>query len=80
MTKIAAIILAAGSSRRYGAENKLLADLNGKTRVRLSLFEGEPTLVLANPNGKHIAVLSLLKGEPYLALNDQDGKTIWKAP
>lgn len=32
--KIAAIVLAAGQSRRMGSENKLLAELNGKPMVR----------------------------------------------
>ncbi|NQV56207.1 MAG: NTP transferase domain-containing protein, partial [Rhodospirillales bacterium] len=33
-TQISALILAAGSSRRMGAENKLLADIDGKPMVR----------------------------------------------
>jgi len=62
MTRIAAIVLAAGYSRRYGAENKLLADLNGKPVLTHVLDAIAPLpfsqrLVIVNPSHSEIASL-----------------------
>ena len=59
---IAAIVLAAGSSIRFGTENKLLADING-TRVIESVFANlvdcgfECVLVVVPPNQSEIETL-----------------------
>ena len=63
MTRIAAIILAAGASHRYGAEDKLLADLAGKpvlahvleTAAALKLSR---KIVVVDPRAPRIAALS----------------------
>jgi molybdenum cofactor cytidylyltransferase len=56
---VAAILLAAGSSRRYGAANKLLAELDGRpllTRMATALVEAgfDPIIVVTGHDAKLI--------------------------
>ncbi len=62
MTKIAAIVLAAGSSRRYGNENKLAADLHGKPVLshvldRVAKLPLAQRLIITAPNAAEVAPL-----------------------
>lgn len=63
MTKVAAIVLAAGSSRRFGAENKLLATVDGKPVLQHVLDRITPLalarkIVVVKPDDE--AVVSLV--------------------
>jgi len=62
MKRISAIILAAGYSRRYGKENKLLASLKGKPILShvldsIALAPLSQRLVVVNPTGSEVASL-----------------------
>ncbi len=62
MKRIAAIILAAGYSRRYGKENKLLANLQGKPVLshivdKIALAPLSQRLVVVKPTDSEVASL-----------------------
>lgn len=64
MSRIAAILLAAGSSRRFGDDNKLLADLNGQPILAHAIGNIVPLnfqqmIAIAQPESQ--AVIQLLK-------------------
>ncbi len=79
MTKIAAIVAAAGASRRFGAQDKLLSDVNAKPLLAWTL-EAIPSalldrvIVVHPPDGREVAGLAQAAGfEPVANRNAQAG-------
>jgi molybdenum cofactor cytidylyltransferase len=77
--RIAALVLAAGRSRRFGARNKLLADLEGRavlarTVAAVTAAEFDETMVVTGPD--HDAIEQVLREAPVRLVrcaNERDG-------
>jgi molybdenum cofactor cytidylyltransferase len=78
MTSIAAIILAAGESKRWGADNKLLAQVDGKPMVLhavRAVLDSKARPVVVVIGHEHSEVERLLTGLPVSFVNASDYAT-----
>jgi len=78
VTNIAAIVLAAGESKRWGADNKLLAQVDGRPMVLhtvRAVLDSKARPVLVVTGHEHSEVERLLTGLPISFVNAPDYAT-----
>lgn len=77
-TKIAAVVMAAGRSTRMGAQNKLLAEIDGKAMVRRAAetalaSQADPVILVTGH--EHAAVETAVEGLPLHIVHNPDYRT-----
>ena len=78
MARIAAVLLAAGASRRFGEENKLFADIGGEPlvrRVARVLVESGLAEIIAVTGGDSQSCIAALEGLPVRCVHNES----WEA-